>query len=166
MKCVYLSGWKSIKPDEKTCGNEETSKQIKYIYIREYSATIGCYGPNLYIIKWNLYPSVWNLSWLRYMHHLEGPCCAGLCVLTQLCPTLCRLKGLWTLIVHQDSLSMEISRQEYWNELPFPAPGNLPNPGIEPASLSSPALEGRFFITEPSGKPHINVNKPQKQNTG
>ena len=61
---------------------------------------------------------------------------------------------------------LEISRQEYWSGLPFPAPGDLPNPGIEPASLASPALAGRLFTTEPSGKPHINVNKPQKQNAG
>ena len=77
------------------------------------------------------------------MHHLEGPCCEGVCVITQLCPTLFRLKELWTLIVHQDSSSMEISRQELWSGLPFPTPGYLPKPGIEPASLVSPA--GRFF---------------------
>ena len=40
---------------------------------------------------------------------------------------------------------MEISRQELWSGLPFPPPGHLPNPGIEPASLASPALAGRFF---------------------
>ena len=38
-------------------------------------------------------------------------------------------------------------RPEYWSELPFPSPGDLPNPGIEPVSLVSPALAGRFFIT-------------------
>ena len=42
-------------------------------------------------------------------------------------------------------LSMEFPRQEYWNGLPFPTPGNLPNPGTEP---TSPALEGRFFTTD------------------
>ena len=42
-----------------------------------------------------------------------------------------------------------ISRQEYWNELPFPPPGDLPNSGMEPRS---PALVGRFFTTEPPGK--------------
>ena len=35
---------------------------------------------------------------------------------------------------------MEFSRQESWNVLPFPPPGDLPDPGIEPASLASPAL--------------------------
>ena len=41
---------------------------------------------------------------------------------------------------------MEFSRQEYWSGLPFPTPRDLPDPGIEPASLASPPLAGRFFI--------------------
>ena len=55
----------------------------------------------------------------------------------------------WT-IAHQDPLSMEFSRQEYWIWLPFPSPGDLPDPEIEPRS---PALAGRVFTTEPPGKP-------------
>ena len=42
---------------------------------------------------------------------------------------------------------MGYSKQEYWNGLPFPPPGDLPNPRIKPASLMSPALAGRFFTT-------------------
>ena len=42
---------------------------------------------------------------------------------------------------------MGFYRQEYWSGSPFPYPGDLPNPGIEPASLMSPALAGRFFNT-------------------
>ena len=53
----------------------------------------------------------------------------------------------WT---HQAPLSMEFSKEEYWSGLPFPTPGDLPNPGIEPAS---PALAGRFFSIEPPEKP-------------
>ena len=45
---------------------------------------------------------------------------------------------------------MVFLRQEYWSELPFPSPGDLPNPGIKPPS---PALAGRFFTTEPPGMP-------------
>ena len=45
---------------------------------------------------------------------------------------------------------MEFSRQECWSGLPFPTPGNLPNPGIEPTSLMSPGLAGRFFTTSPT----------------
>ena len=52
-------------------------------------------------------------------------------------------------VVHQVPLFMEFSRQEHWSELPFPSPGDLPDPGIEPASL---ALADGFFTTEPPGK--------------
>ena len=52
----------------------------------------------------------------------------------------------WT-IAHQGLLSMGYSRQEYWSRLPFLPPGNLPNLGIEPVSLSSPALASSFFTT-------------------
>ena len=50
---------------------------------------------------------------------------------------------LWT-VAHQAPPSMEFSRQEYWSRLPFPALGDLPDPGIEPLS---PALAGDFFTT-------------------
>ena len=52
----------------------------------------------------------------------------------------------WT-VAHQASLSRGFSRQEYWGGLPFPSPGNLPDPEMEPTSLVSPALAGRFFTT-------------------
>ncbi|ELR53454.1 hypothetical protein M91_07156, partial [Bos mutus] len=48
---------------------------------------------------------------------------------------------------HQAPLSMGFSRQEYWSGLPFPSPGDLPDPGIEPGSLTFPALAGKFFTT-------------------
>ena len=51
---------------------------------------------------------------------------------------------LWA-VAHQAPLPMGFSRQEYWSGLPCPPPGNLPNPGIELASLMSPALAGRFL---------------------
>ena len=50
-------------------------------------------------------------------------------------------------VAHQVPLFMEFSRQDYWSGLPFPSPGDLPNPGTEPMSLASPALAGRFFTT-------------------
>ena len=53
---------------------------------------------------------------------------------------------LWT-VAHQAPLPMEFSRQEYWSGLPVPPPGDLPNPGIEPVSLMSPALADRLFTT-------------------
>ena len=44
-------------------------------------------------------------------------------------------------------MSVGFSRQEHWSGLPFPSPGDLPDPGIEPVSLMSPALAGGFFTT-------------------
>ena len=52
----------------------------------------------------------------------------------------------WT-VAHQAPLSMGFSRQGYWRGLPCPPPGDLPNPGTEPASLASPALAGGFLTT-------------------
>ena len=60
------------------------------------------------------------------------------------CPTLATP---WT-IVHQAPPSMGFSRQEYWSGLPFPSPGDLPNPGIEPRS---PALQADALTSEPPG---------------
>ena len=51
---------------------------------------------------------------------------------------------LWT-VARQAPLSMEFSRQQYWNGLPFSPPGEIPDPGIEPMSLMPPTLTGMFF---------------------
>ena len=71
-------------------------------------------------------------------------------VCAQLYPTLCDPMdhSLPGSSVH------EISRQEYWSGLPFPPLGDLPNPGIEPASLAPPALAGGSFTSSP-GKPLV-----------
>ena len=58
------------------------------------------------------------------------------------------------IVARQTPLSMGFPRQEYWSGLLFPSPGDLPEPGTE---LMSPALAGRFFATEPPGKPYIGV---------
>ena len=58
----------------------------------------------------------------------------------------------WT-IARQVPLSMGFPRQDYWSGLPFPTPGDLPNPRTEPISLVSPALAGEFLTTASSGKP-------------
>ena len=47
---------------------------------------------------------------------------------------------------------MGFTRQEYWSGFPYPPPGDLPDPGIEPVSPASPALAGDFFTTAPPGK--------------
>ena len=67
------------------------------------------------------------------------------CVLSHFsCVQFCPI--LWT-VAHQAPLSMGFYRQEYWSGSPCPPPGDLPNPGIEPVSLMSPALAGGFFTT-------------------
>ena len=53
---------------------------------------------------------------------------------------------LWT-VAHQVPLSMGFSRQEHWSRLPCPPPGDLPNPGIKPASFTFPVLAGSFFTS-------------------
>ena len=64
-----------------------------------------------------------------------------MCLVTQACPTLCDPVDSSP----QAPLSMGFSRQEYWGGVPCPPPGDLLNPGIEPASPVSPALPGGFF---------------------
>ena len=63
---------------------------------------------------------------------------------------------LWTA-ARQASLSMGFSRQEYWSGLPSPSPGDLPDPGIEPMSLSSPTLADDYLPLAPPGKPFMYV---------
>ena len=70
---------------------------------------------------------------------------------SQSCPTLATP---WT-VARQVPLTMEFSWQEYWSGLPFPLPGDLPDPGIEPESLASPALAGGFFTTNTTWEAHI-----------
>ena len=56
----------------------------------------------------------------------------------------------WT-VAYQAPPSMKCSRQEYWSGLPFPSPGDLPNPGIEPGS---PTLQANALPSEPPGNGH------------
>ena len=58
---------------------------------------------------------------------------------------------LWT-VAHHTPLSVGIFKQGYWSRLPFPPPGDLPNPGVEPLSPASPALQADSLPTEPSGR--------------
>ena len=67
----------------------------------------------------------------------------SVCVLSRV-----RLSATPWAVARQAPLSMGFSRQEYWSGLTFPSPGDLPNPGIAPVSLVSPALVGRFFTTD------------------
>ena len=91
-----------------------------------------CYFSHLIFNIWILWGQSPHPSFNKYL----------LC-LTQSCLTLC---DPWT-VAHQAPPSTGFSRQEYWSGLPCPSPGYVPNPGIEPVSLMSPALAGRVSIT-------------------
>ena len=75
-----------------------------------------------------------------------------------MCVYMCLSVTLWT-VAYQAPLSIGFSRQGYWSELPFPTPGDPPNPEIEPLS---PALAGGFFTTAPPGKPPLSMRPSLK----
>ena len=98
------------------------------------------------------------ILFFRFYSHIDyyrllsrGPCAMQkviLLFLVQLLSHVGIFVTTWTG-THQAPLSMGYPRQEYWSELPFPSPEDLPDPGIGPVSL----LAGRFFTIEPPGKP-------------
>ena len=85
-----------------------------------------------------------NKSHILWIHFYDLCCC---CWVAKLC--LIFWGTPWT-VAHQGPLSMGFPRQEHWSGLLFPSPGDLPDPGIEPAS---PALAGGFFTAQAPGKP-------------
>ena len=74
--------------------------------------------------------------------------CKHVCVYAQL------LSHVWLFATSGSSVH-GIFQARYWSGLPFPTLGDLPDPGIEPTSLATPALAGRFFTTVPPGKPTV-----------
>ena len=80
----------------------------------------------------------------NYKRSIMYMCCMLRCVQLFVTP--------WT-VAHQAPLSTGFFRQEYSSGLPFPPPGDLPNPGLETVS---PSLAGRFFTTVPPGKSPLN----------
>ena len=67
----------------------------------------------------------------------------------------------WT-VAYQAPQSMDFSRQEYWSGLPFPSPGDLPNPGIQPGS---PSLQADALPSEPPGKQEVLITTPYTPQT-
>ena len=66
---------------------------------------------------------------------------------------------LWdSMDCSQSPLYMELFRQEYWSGLPFPTPGDLPDPGIKPVSLESPALEAGALPLSHQGSLNASTN--------
>ena len=77
-----------------------------------------------------------------------------MCMCAKLFQSCLTLATLWN-VAHQAPLSMGFFRQEYWNGLHCPPPGDLPSSGIKPMSLTSPALTGWFFNTSTAWEPEI-----------
>ena len=101
----------------------------------------------------------WRIPWVEksrtrlsnfhfHFHSIRRSCFRHACVLG--CFSHVQLFATAWTIAHQAPLSLGFPRQEYWSGLPFPSPGALPNPEIEPGT---PALADGFFTTEPPGKP-------------
>ena len=97
-------------------------------------------------IKDKSYIKIYVIGGDLYENSLSGIMCAK------------SLQSCLTLYNRQASLSMGFSSQEYWSGLQCPPPGHVPNPGIKPVSLRSPALAGRFFTTIATWEAQKNIN--------
>ena len=82
--------------------------------------------------------------WFNIWVSCVGACVLRVCMLSRLVASDSAI--LWA-VAFQALLSMGFSRQEDWSGLPCPSPGDLPNPGTEPESLTSPTSAGNFFTT-------------------
>ena len=90
----------------------------------------------------------WQVPWAQIRNLIPSTCVHVR--LLQSCPTLCNPMDCCS----PGSCVHGFIPQEYWNGLSCPPSGDLPNPGIEPSSPVAPSLAGRFFTTEPPGKPN------------
>ena len=100
----------------------------------------------------NIVPCAIQQDLVVYLCYVYGSLGMCLCSVTQSCPTLCG-----PMDCSLPGSSVIFSRQEYRTVLPLPTSGNLPDPGIEPASLASPALAGGFFMSASIWEAHIVV---------
>ena len=145
-----------------TCTRRQPALNCKAEWLNEYFVHVSpkihqCLQPQSYFIpQWlfNFYTILWLDS--SFFINEEHACvlsyfsCVGLFV------------TLWT-VACQAPLAMGFSRQEYWSGLPCPPPGELLDSGIELASLESPSPTGRFFTSEPLGKPINEETEPPPQ---
>ena len=86
---------------------------------------------------------------LAHPDECSCPCCTYICGGDGLVAKHVQFFAILWTVVHQAPLSTEFPRKEHWSGLPFPFPGDLPDPGME---LTSSSLAGRYFTTEPPGK--------------
>ena len=78
--------------------------------------------------------------------------CVCVCVCMCLVSCVQLFATLWT-VAHQTPLSVGFSRQEYWSELPFPPPGDLSDPGVDPVSPMFPVMQVDSLMLSQEGKP-------------
>ena len=91
-------------------------------------------------------------GWLKINSTISETLCE-LCACVLSCFSCVQLFVTLWIVAHPGS-SVLLSRQDYWSGLPCPPPGDLPDPGIKPRSLTSPALTGGFFTTSATWKPN------------
>ena len=112
---------------------------------------------------WLKWLSTYNLYLHTYTQHIYTHTYLHLrlciCVHARVC-MLSHFSHVWLFatlwaVACQSPLSVGFSRQEYWSGLPCPPPGDHPDPGIESASLTSPALAGGFFTTSATWEAHL-----------
>ena len=83
--------------------------------------------------------------------------CIYICIVSHACSVVSNFFATLWMVTHNSPTSMGFSRQEYWSWLPFPFPGDLPHPGLEPTGSVAPELAGEFFTTESPRKPYIYI---------
>ena len=116
---------------------------------------LGLFASNGWIQRFCVYIYIYiYIPWIHTCSVTQrsntSPPCTPWCVCSCVPSRVQLFVTIWT-VAREDPLSMGFSKQEYWSGLPFPSPGDLPNPGIvEPESL---ALAGSFFTAEPPRKP-------------
>ena len=104
----------------------------------------------------------------QHQNHIDYTLCSQRWRSSMLLSRFSRVRLFATLgmAAHQAPPSLGFSRQEHWSGLPFPSLEDLPDPGIEPTSLVSPALAGGFFTTAPPGKLKRKMVMPISQGCG
>ena len=137
-----------------------TTKDISLVII--ISEIVNAMNVTEYLLKNQIWVTAMSVYMFTYM------CvCVCVCVLAR----ARMLSHIWLFVTpwtvaHQAPLSMGFPRQEYWSGLPFSSPGTLPDPGIEPTSLVSPALAGRFFTINPTAKPIFYIYRERRRERG
>ena len=152
---MLLSPYPPPTPPHPPCHPSHVHKSVHNVCVSIAALQIGFVVPSFYI------PYICiSIRYLSFSFWLTSLCMIGSRFIhligteehsesesevAQSCPTLC---DPWT-VAHQAPPSMGFSRQEYWSGVPFPSPGDLPDPGIEPRS---PTLQADALTSAPPGK--------------